>query len=363
VKHVDIVRFVGDIHPESILTDLAEQPEGTDHRNRVGVWVAANTDTLQDFARADPGHDRTKEATPNWARRSRSAPLNLNLMRYLQDMGAFLILPKRTQEALISIYFTHIHPLIPLVDKDSFLSAFSKGESSNLLVLAICLAASKSSEAAPYLQVDVQKPVLAARAFAKQVYEGLQSAINANLEEDPLFLIQICGLMSLHNDGPQGLEKASMHLSNAIQRSFSLGLHVGSSRRFPPNGHTEKMFWSLWCLDKWSAAMACRPIGINDHDIGIARPVDTYDSRQGLFQDHLTLCAVVAKIIGFYWPTSDQNSTGWEENFPTFTEIMKHSDCQQNHELCEYSFRSTSIRNKLIDQPSLSSFSITLLQP
>jgi Fungal specific transcription factor domain len=333
-EHVDSVRFVGELNPESVLSDLGERPKGSLRQSRVGVWIEARGDEGQGLP--STAEDRVPLLSfPSRSGASRLAPRHPALLRFLQDTGAFAILPLASQRPLIDLYFSHVHPFLPLIDAESFFLRFQKGQASNFLILAICLTASKSAEAARSLRWDTEGPVVAPRIFAKRLYDGLHFAISTGQETDPLTNIQILGLLALHNDGPQGLENASMHLSQAIHHAHTLGLHIDSSRTFPQNGHTERMFWSLWCLDKLLACMAGRPVKIFDEDIGITRPEYLQDSRQAVFYDHLALCDLLSSIIHFYRPTTDQDCSGWEEDFPKLEETTNRRSNLHTTELSE----------------------------
>jgi Fungal specific transcription factor domain len=259
-------------------------------------------------------------------------------MRFLQDTGAFTVLPTASQKSLVEVYAAQVHPLLPLIDLDVFLSQFERGEASAFLVLAICLTASRSSAAARFLRWEADGPLMPARIFGKRLADGLHFAINTGQESDALTRIQILGLLALHNDGPQGLETASLHLGQAIHHAHTLGLHIGSSRTRRQDGFTGNLFWSLWCLDKFHACMAGRPVHISDRDVGLARPILTADRPgEALFLQHFALCELLADIIHYYRPTTHQDNTGWEDGFPTLEEITRKWSGACKHDYGRYS--------------------------
>jgi Fungal specific transcription factor domain len=332
---LEAVRFVGDLNPESVLADLSERPNGSVRQSQVGVWIEASEEEGQDLSSTNEGENRSElpSSSSRTARRACIAPRHPHLLQFLDDIGAFTVLPALTQKSLIELYISYVHPFLPLVDLDSFLSSVERGEASDLLVLAICLTASKSSEAAQILRWDPEGPVVAARVFARRLYDGLHFAIITGQEIDPLINIQILGLLALHNDGPRGHENASMHLCQAIHHAHSLGLHIDSSRKFPRNGHTERMFWSLWCLDKFHACMAGRPVKIFDQDIGLARPMHADVNKDDVFHQCMALCELLAGAIHYYRPTTNQDTTGWEDGFPTLEEVTRSGSDLHNPDL------------------------------
>ena len=63
---------------------------------------------------------------------------------YLQSKGVFDLPSTSLCETLIAKYFTHVHPLLPIIDASHFLSQFTVGgaPSTNLLLLwSVLLAA------------------------------------------------------------------------------------------------------------------------------------------------------------------------------------------------------------------------------
>jgi Fungal specific transcription factor domain len=337
-KHSDSVRFVGDLNPESVLADLSDGAEGSTRKCRVGVWIGACRGKVESPPRSC-AEDRIHHAASSSSSRPQVttlAPQHPHLKRFLQDTGAFTVLPKPSQKSLVEIYTAHVHPFLPLIDLDAFLSQFERGEASNSLVLAICLTASRSSEAARFLRWEPDGPLVPARIFGQKLAEGLHFAINTGQESDALTKIQILGLLALHNDGPQGLETASLHLGQAIHHAHTLGLHIDAPRTGGRHGFTGKLFWSLWCLDKFHACMAGRPVHIFDRDVGLARPTPTDRPSETLFLQHFALCELLADIIHYYRPSTDQDSTGWEDGFPTLEEIMSKWSGGCKHDSSRY---------------------------
>jgi Fungal specific transcription factor domain len=323
-KHNDSVRFVGDLNPESVLANLSDGPGGSTRKSRVGVWIEARRGDVRDPPRSwaeDRIHHASSSSRPPVAT---PAPQHHHLIRFLQDTGAFTILPQASQQSLVEIYAAHVHPFLPLIDLDAFQSKLERGDASTFLVLAICLTASRSSEAAPFLRWETKGPIVPARIFTKKLAEGLHFAVNTGQETDALTKIQILALLALHNDGPQGLETASLHLCQAIHHAHTLGLHIDSPRTVRREGLKEKLFWSLWCLDKFHACMAGRPVHVFDRDVGLARPTPVDHPSEALFLQHFALCELLADIIHYYRPTTDQDSTGWEEGFPTLDGITSN---------------------------------------
>lgn len=207
--------------------------------------------------------------------RPRNAPVVLTEphRRYLEDVGALLELPKATGDALLSIYVSLLDDLIPVVDGASVFRGYSNGQTSIYLVRAMCLVACKTTQAAPFLRLSDDGPVLAPLDFAARLLTGLDAAIKADLEPDRITKVQILALMHLHNDGTTGTRRAASCLAQAVCEAWSLSIHWRLPTT-PEQGTTSSdyLWWSLRNLDRLSKPiMAAAPFLINDSDVGLPR--------------------------------------------------------------------------------------------
>jgi hypothetical protein len=336
-RRTEIIRFVGDTNPESILTDISNRSKGATRPNRLGTWIepSAGEDQEQTPA-ATPAEannpDKTEIASPTEKKRERQ--MNIHLERYLRRTGAFRVLPRQTQDVLITLYFSCIDPVLPLFDDGMFLDQFRHGSASNLLINAICLASCKTEDATDHLQLTEHGPVIPPLTFARALYAGLEGAMKADLEPDRITKVQILALLSLHNDGPNGIEDSSIHLTQAIHHAHTAAIQVHYSGE-RPEGHPRMLYWCLWSLDKINASLAGRPVTIADRDIGITRPILENEPIFKGFIMWLTISDLLAQVIAFYRPIASQDATGWEEDFPTFHQIVDphyFRTVQQSHQ-------------------------------
>ena len=82
------------------------------------------------------------------------------------------------------------------------------------------------------------------------------------------------------------------------------------------------LFWCLWTLDKMHACLGGRPVLLADRDIGIERPdVNAKKSRSG-FGVWFSISDLLSTVISLYRPSADDSTTGWEDGFPTFEELV-----------------------------------------
>ena len=269
-QHSDPVRFIGDLDPESVIRDLSTRARGNPRPSRLGVFVQKEEEEEEHHQRlrnpvsAETTSQATTQSLPGAEIYVLSTQFaNAHQRQYLQDVGAFRVLPSSTVDVLVVNYFSYIDSILePLIDGDVFLKEFRQGAASNFLINAICLVAAKTPEVALYLQLSEHGPVLQPLAFARALYTGLDAAVRAGgAIKDRLLQIQVLGLLSLHNDGPGGLEDASLHLAQAIHLAHTAGFHIDSQGRQRDDYHA-KLYWCLWSLDKMNACLGGRPIMI-----------------------------------------------------------------------------------------------------
>jgi hypothetical protein len=208
---------------------------------------------------------------------------------------------------------------MPLLESEVFLHEQAEGSASVFLERAICLVAAKDAAATPHLRLTEDGPVRSPRQFCSEIYKGLVAAMDAELEADRLTRIRILALMSLHCEGYEGAEAASLHLCQAIHQAQTVGLHLDRPDRASADP-LANLFWCMWTLDKMHASIGGRPVLLADRDIGVAKP-DIQTQNRGAFGVWLAISDLLATVISFYRPSAGITS-GWEEGFPAFEDIV-----------------------------------------
>ena len=309
-----VERFVGDLNPEAAIREKVDAPNGAFHRDRVGLWISNHGENP----------NRSSHVTSVGANNSEAQPVaSLLHRRYTSALKACDRLPRSTSEPLASIYFSRVNHILPIVDHELFAAEYMKGAASVFLERAICLVAAKDKTASPHLRLTAGGALNTARKFCSEVYGGLVCAMEAGLEQDRVTRIRILALMSLHSEGYEGAEAASMHLCQAIHQAQTLGLHL-ERPNLAPDDSLSTLFWCLWSLDKMHASIGGRPVLLADRDIGIRRHGSAARQSKSAFDAWFALSELLSKVISFYRPTAD-DTTGWETEYPSFEEIIGNS--------------------------------------
>jgi hypothetical protein len=228
-------------------------------------------------------------------------------------------------EPLIAIYFSKIHPILPLLDEAEFRREFTNNTVAEPLVHAMCLVAAKDAAAEPHMQLSGSASVLISREFCSRLHATIMAATRVPIKYEKIALIRILALLSLHDEGPDGAEEASLCLTQALHHVQTLGWHLGQHNGIGSEDGltTKRIFWCLWSLDRVSGCIRGRPIMMSDVDIAI-EPFEPGESGFCAFEVWLYLCRLLNQIIGYYRPGNPSTVTGWEEGFPSFEAAVDH---------------------------------------
>jgi hypothetical protein len=300
-------RFFSDMNPESTFLNRSTSVDESNRRpphEEIGVWVDKREyDALV----------RQKDGNAN---RDYTFTISQGMHPEQRPHAAVL-------GPLIEVYFRKFHPIIPLLDEAEFREQYdSEYNFPETLVHAMCLVAAKDSEAEPHLKYGSSPSTLPPREFCSRMHAAVTGALRTPVRFDKITLIQILALASLHVEGVDGSEEASMLLSQAMHYAQTLGLHLGQHASPPqgPEALNKRLFWCLWALDRMNSVVNGRPIIMNDIDIAI-EPYAPEESGFPAFEAWLKVTELLNKIIGFYRPHVPPDLTGWEDHFPGLEEI------------------------------------------
>lgn len=302
-----------------MIREKLDGASGSRFRDRIGLWISSQSSDGHGDDTAFEGNTAGLNLSSTQSRHSHSVA-SLLQERYASALNACHRLPSSTRDHLVSIYFSRVHPILPLIDKESFLRAYSDGSASVFLERAICLVAAKDQAASSFLRTSINGPLSTCRQFCSEIYTGLVVAMDAGLESDRITRIRTLALMSLHCEGYEGAEAASMHLCGAIHQAQTAGLHLNRPDRVHGDS-LSRLFWCLWTLDKMHASIGGRPVLLADRDIGLSKPIVNTSDPKSTFDVWFAISDLLSTVISFYRPSADP-TVGWETNFPSFEQIM-----------------------------------------
>lgn len=231
--------------------------------------------------------------------------------------------PKPELDELINIYFRRIHPLLPLLDEDEVRSQVSTGSISIPLLQAICLVSSKDQGAKAFLRLESEAALLQREIFGEQLYEDILKRMPKRKEKKRILTIQILILLSLHEWGPDRSEECTLHLVHAVHHSQNIALHHLSKQEKETSLSLKYLFWCLWSLDRWNAAINGRPTMMNDRDMR-QKVDDIMPLCKPPFRVWLRLAGKLNEVVEFYRPIVEGSNEA-DLEILDFEEIVESS--------------------------------------
>lgn len=300
-------RFVGDLNPAVRFFDEIDSTSETQDisPSRVRVWVSARRPNSRSSSLESASY------TSSLSQHQSSKAANPTISNIVRTENVL---------ALSDIYFSNVHPIIPLLNEHEYRQSLGAGTVNAALVHAVCLVAAKDTTAGPYLRlVDSRDCPVTVRKFCSQLHESVLSMIAAAKSLAKITLVRILALLSLHHEGRDGADQASGHMAQAMYHAQTLALHV--QRPKDDNCEMKRMFWCLWTLDRLNAATNSRPCIMADNDIGVD-PIQQGESGYAAFEIWFHIATILNKVTGLYRPTTPESVTGLELTFPAFEDIV-----------------------------------------
>lgn len=323
-------------NPESVLEDLSKAPTSTPSVEQDACSTKSRPrHPATGAGQSLPTAERAQQRELAWYKKQRrtAAPQNLSEAhrRYLEEAGALLELPRSTTDALLPIYVSFLDDLLPIMDGASVFRDYSNGQSSIYLIRAMCLVTCKFRQAASSLRLREGDSVLQPLEFAKELLDGLDVAIKADLEPDRVTKIQILSLMHLHNDGVSGADRSASYLSQAICEAWSLSLH----HNIPGNwdqAQCDCLWWSLRNLDRLNKpVMGAGPFMIDDADVGIERIAAKGDSYRSQLMHVSLVLGDLMKTATKMYKASLKVRADDSADFPSLADLTSRTNFEHFH--------------------------------
>ncbi|CEG81074.1 hypothetical protein RMATCC62417_15316 [Rhizopus microsporus] len=183
---------------------------------------------------------------------------------------------------LIDLFFQYINSVFPFVHRGRLKQSIANGTVSKPLLWSVMAIAARFSDH-PSIRTD--PPYWAGERYAMKA----TSLINASLLEPTIANLQFWGIMSCLEYGRASGSKAWTYGGIAVRMCQELGLHKEETLKAPitaPDGTLDyvamalrrRIFWSCFCIDKFSSTSTNRPQGfeIGDYDV---RPPTVAESK------------------------------------------------------------------------------------
>lgn len=239
----------------------------------------------------------------------------LSELAILNIKQAFYLPSKHIANAAFQAYFDNVHPHVPIIHKDLFLSRFNDPNPNKrpplILIQAILLIGSRSCSHAALLDAN-GKNIATGQVLFQRVKALCDSSLrfeyigDLELEDEghlffnyPTVLVQVLSLLSWYWQGPEDLSRGPFYwLKNAIYSAITFGfhrdptkIHLGALLSSKFKGSTtitqfkieqqfffwKKLWWFLFARDRGVSLSFGKPVNIRtkDGDVGVLT-IDDY---------------------------------------------------------------------------------------
>lgn len=230
----------------------------------------------------------------DWEQCYRSMGLPEARLQYLKAIDCFTLPSPSRCAGLLEIFFSYVHPMVPIIDRKDFLSRYYGGDVPPSLVIlhAVFLSASRYA----YDSGHPNDGVSEVRSMCDELHNKVKALIEAEITSDRIAATQASILASLHWEGREGLNSAIDNLSIAVRACQEMGLH----RKQQVNNHSpegqqslqRRLWWCLYAMDRLNAAQEGTPFLINELECD----VDLLTSKDVADEDQLTQSVAVLNI-------------------------------------------------------------------
>ncbi|KAG2236790.1 hypothetical protein INT48_006974 [Thamnidium elegans] len=187
---------------------------------------------------------------------------------------------KATSDSLLKIYFAYIHSGLPVVNKQLFLKQY-RGEigeyPSAPLLNAIYGAAVRYMETCDMNGDKISHDIEMQEGWSERLFENLITFVKGKYTPC-ISTVQALVIGQNHRASLDEKMASGWLLNSAV--SAHLGLHRSSECWDIPDSEKEtrkRVWWSVYIMDKWSAASTGRPQTIFDEDCDESYPKESAD--------------------------------------------------------------------------------------
>ncbi|OJJ73179.1 hypothetical protein ASPBRDRAFT_494120 [Aspergillus brasiliensis CBS 101740] len=208
----------------------------------------------------------------DWESYYRSRGISAARLQFMSAVGCFSLPPAAQCSQLLEIYFKHIHPMLPVIERRDFLSSYYGSDNPPPLILlqAVFLAASR------YMISNgkIVNGMPEIRSYCDELHIKVRSLIDAEIIHERLAVIQASLIASLHWEGREGLNSALDSLSIAVRAGQEMGLHrkqqaAAQSEASEQERLHRRIWWCTYTLDRLCAAQEGTPFIINERDCNV----------------------------------------------------------------------------------------------
>ncbi|KAJ4252791.1 hypothetical protein NW762_010697 [Fusarium torreyae] len=196
-------------------------------------------------------------------------------LAFLHSRGALKLPPEESRDELLWCFFEYVHPLMPILDVETFLNTIqnpdgSAGQISLLLLQAVLFAGTA------FVKLDlIRRAGFSTRRQARKAFlHKTRLLYDFNTETDRLVLVQVLTLMSLWYESPEEHRNTWHWTDVAISQCYAAGLHLdpsfsGTQESPQTQGLRRRLWWTCFIRDRIVSMGMRRSPRIKDDDYNV----------------------------------------------------------------------------------------------
>lgn len=330
-------RFVGDLNPEAAFlaaTSPVRSSRSNGDAEEVGVWTARKRRKLShNISCPGPTSRRETSSHQPFQQNNISNPLRRFLWSHsllipnFEEAYKRLLPPSLGIERLYKIYLDDIHPIFPAIDINAFEQKVNLGAHDHVfLQQAICLAASKSPSAKPFLRLSsISNRILTQAEIGSELIGAIRIALDFGLVRNKLVLTQGLALASFLTQFSENRDISLQLTADAVTHCHTSGIHLDKA----DDDHSDRafnnqLFCCVWAVDRLNAAFHGRPLLMHERDFGTDL-LACITEQKSCFQVFLRSIKLLDEVITIYRPNIERGSHINGDSFPLFESLIEES--------------------------------------
>ncbi|CAG8551083.1 5403_t:CDS:2 [Diversispora eburnea] len=196
---------------------------------------------------------------------------------------------------LLEIYFTHVHPLLPVIYKPRFFDQLKdKDHLPHLLLNAIYSFSARFSDR-PEVRKYSNDPNTAGDVF----FDRAKALLDNDYDKARVTTIQALVILSLREYGKSNVTRAWLYAGMASRMSQELGMHRNNEKWHPIDLSREqreeqkRVFWAI------PSSNLGRPLAIDEKDVDAAYPLEDDEEENDILpfkMEHVTVSSTSSPI-------------------------------------------------------------------
>ncbi|OAG41158.1 hypothetical protein AYO21_04538 [Fonsecaea monophora] len=194
-------------------------------------------------------------------------------LEYLQKKGAFLIPETGFRNELLRCYVQYVHPFLPIVDLQDFLTAIERNQPTNTVSLLLFQAIMFAATAYIDMRYLIAQGYMTRKAARKSFFQRVKLLYDFDYEVDRVTVVQAVLLMTYWYENPDDPKDVWHWLGVAISVARTIGLNCDTSNAslmtLQQRRLWKRIWWSCYMRDRLIAIGMRRPmrIGTGDFDV------------------------------------------------------------------------------------------------